>query len=88
MYPALFISTGYMKEINESGDWNELRLRYGEYFSWDFFRLTKLFAKNQWRALKDVGFNTGNGFIADEVSAKALRSKIAIQTFTVPQASE
>ena len=56
-----------MKEVNENGDWNKLRLRYGRYLNKDFFRISRIFAKNQWRALKDVGFNTGNGFVPDEV---------------------
>ena len=56
-----------MKEVNECGDWNKLRLRYGKYFNRDFLRISRLFAKNQWRALRDVGLNTGNGFVADEV---------------------
>ena len=58
---------GYMKEITESGDWNKLRLRYSQYLSRDFLRISRIFAKNQWRALKDVGFNTGNGFATDQV---------------------
>ena len=58
---------GYFKEINESSDWNKLRLRYKTYLNRDFLRTSTIFAKNQWRALKDVGFNTGNGFVDDKV---------------------